>query len=418
MFRSKQFIIGIVISLVFLGWALYNERLDQVWAYLVKAQYWALLPALALYFAGVWVRAIRWRTLLKPIVPNIGLNETFKVVVIGYMANDVLPARIGELVRAYVLSRRTGVRKTSTLATIFVERVFDGLTMLGFAAGVLLFALIWEPGAFMTGADHRLGSIFTDLGVPIAIGGGIFLGLLVAFVVIASSRSRAERAIGLALRLLPGKLRDRGKRLAASFVDGLGSLRSRSSMAIVLVLSVVAWLFETSMYYALGTWGFDLRGGNGQPLPFYAYMLATAFANLSTLVPQAPGFIGVFDWIAKAVFVGAFGVVSDLALPYVLVLHATLLVPVTLLGFVYLWRESLSWKDLTGLEKTRAAASQEARELEGPFTDIELVQDGKLTQGDAETQLEQAGEEEPPSDGKGTDTDEPPPSTQPGKSWT
>ena len=393
MFKSKQFIIGIVISLIFLGWALYNERLDRVWESLLRAQYWALIPALALYFAGVWVRAVRWRTLLKPIVPKIGLFDTFKVVVIGYMANDVLPARIGELVRAYVLSRRTGVRKTATLATIFVERVFDGLTMLGFAAGVVVFTLIWDADAFMTGADHKLGSLFTDLSIPIVIASIIFLGMLVAFIAIASSRSRAEKAIAFGLGLFPRKLRERGQRLAVSFVDGLGSLRSTASMISVFGLSIVAWLLETSMYFTLGTWGFDLRGGDGQPLPFYAYILATAFANLSTLIPQAPSYIGVFDAIAKVVLVGAFGVASGVATSYVLVLHAALIIPITVLGFVYLWRESLSWKDLTGLEKTRAAASDQAHELESPFTDIELVQDGKITEGDAESVLERAGEQ-------------------------
>lgn len=398
MFKSKQFIIGIVVSILFLGWALYNENLGKVWEELLRAQYWALLPALALYFAGVWVRAVRWRILLKPLLPKIGLTRTFEVVVIGYMANDVLPARIGELVRAYVLSRRTGVRKTATLATIFVERVFDGLTMIGFAAAVVVFTILWDPNAFMTGPGHNLGSILTGLSIPITIGSVVFLSLLVAFIAIASSRSRAERAVAFGLRFLPGKLHERGERLASSFVDGLGSLRSATSLAIVFALSVVAWLLESAMYYALGTWGFNLLGGDGQPLPFYAYILATSFANLSTLIPQAPGYVGVFDAIAKVVLVGAFGALSGVATSYVLVLHATLIIPITILGFIYLWRESLSWKDLTGLEKTRAAASQQAHELEGPFTDIELVQDGKITQGDAETTLEQAGENETDSD--------------------
>jgi uncharacterized protein (TIRG00374 family) len=398
LFKSKQFIIGIVVSILFLGWALYNENLGKVWEELLRAQYWALLPALALYFAGVWVRAVRWRILLKPLLPKIGLTRTFEVVVIGYMANDVLPARIGELVRAYVLSRRTGVRKTATLATIFVERVFDGLTMIGFAAAVVVFTILWDPNAFMTGPGHNLGSILTGLSIPITIGSVVFLSLLVAFIAIASSRSRAERAVAFGLRFLPGKLHERGERLASSFVDGLGSLRSATSLAIVFALSVVAWLLESAMYYALGTWGFNLLGGDGQPLPFYAYILATSFANLSTLIPQAPGYVGVFDAIAKVVLVGAFGALSGVATSYVLVLHATLIIPITILGFIYLWRESLSWKDLTGLEKTRAAASQQAHELEGPFTDIELVQDGKITQGDAETTLEQAGENETDSD--------------------
>jgi uncharacterized protein (TIRG00374 family) len=398
LFKSKQFIIGIIVSILFLGWALYNENLGKVWEELLRAQYWALLPALALYFAGVWIRAVRWRILLKPLLPNIGLTRTFEVVVIGYMANDVLPARIGELVRAYVLSRRTGVRKTATLATIFVERVFDGLTMIGFAAAVVVFTLIWDPNAFMTGPGHNLGSILTGLSIPISIGSVTFLSLLVAFIAIASSRSRAERVVAFGVRFLPGKLHERGERLASSFVDGLGSLRSATSLALVFGLSVVAWLLESAMYFALGTWGFNLLGGDGQPLPFYAYILATSFANLSTLIPQAPGYVGVFDAIAKVVLVGAFGALSGVATSYVLVLHATLIIPVTILGFIYLWRESLSWKDLTGLEKTRAAASQQAHELEGPFTDIELVQDGKITQGDAETTLEQAGESDPDPD--------------------
>ena len=109
MFRSRQFLVGILVSIVFLAWALSNEDLGKIAGAIGGANYWALLPALALYFLGVWVRAVRWRVLLRPIAPKVSPAKTFEVVVIGYMANDVLPARIGELVRAYVLSRREGV---------------------------------------------------------------------------------------------------------------------------------------------------------------------------------------------------------------------------------------------------------------------------------------------------------------------
>jgi hypothetical protein len=123
-------------------------------------------------------------------------------------------------------------------------------------------------------------------------------------------------------------------------------------------------------------------------------MLATAFANLSTLLPQAPGYIGVFHAIALVVLAGAFGVNNNEAASYVLVLHAALVLPITLLGFLYLWRESLSWRELTGLEETRAEAAVQAHELEGPLTDIELVQEGKIgdSPAEADTVLEQAGE--------------------------
>lgn len=396
MFRSRQFIIGLVVSLLFLAWALSNEPLDKVWGAVLQANYWSLIPALALYFIGVWFRALRWRILLKPLVPKISLNKTFEVVTIGYMANNILPARIGELVRAYVLSRKEGVRKTATLATILVERIFDGLIMVGFAAAVILFVILFDRDMLSSGPGHNLGNLIRQLDVLITVTAVVFLAALVAFISVASSRTRMQRVVNFGLRFLPGRLHDRAEHLAVSFIDGLASLRSPSSLAAVFGLSILAWLFEAGMYYVLGTWGFALTSGDGigRLLPFYAYMLATAFVNLSTLIPQGPGYVGVFDAIAKVVLVGAFGVEQTAATSYVLVLHyPALLLPITILGFVYLGRESLSWKELTGLEKTRAKASEQAHEMEGPLTDIELVQEGKMTTWEAETELEQAGEE-------------------------
>lgn len=392
MFKSRQFIIGIIISIIFLVWALWNERLDQVWDAIARANYWALLPALALYFIGVGVRALRWRILLKPVVPNITLQKTFEIVVIGYMANNVLPARMGELLRSYVLSVREGVRKTSTLATIFIERIFDGITMIGFATVVIAFILLIDPAVLSTGSGHRFGSFLTDYDIPILLTALLFLAALLAFILIASSRSLMERLVAFGLRFLPGKLHERGERLAVSFIAGLGSLRSPSHMASVFGLSIIAWLFETGMYYVIGNWGFNLVSDDGMQLPFYAYMLATAFANLGTLIPQAPGYLGVFEAALKVVLVGAFGGVGGPTTSYVVVLHAALLVPVTVLGFVFMSRESLSWRDLTQLEKTRARASEQAHELEGPLTDIELMQEGKIGTGEDEAQLERAGE--------------------------
>ena len=396
MFKSRQFIIGIIISVIFFILAILGVRLDEAWAAALRANYLALIPALALYFLGVWVRAVRWRILLRPILPRTSLLKTFEVVVIGYMANDIFPARIGELVRAYVLSLREKVRKSATLATILVERIFDGITMVGFAAGAVLFIVLADPRALMTGEDHKLGSFLTDLQLPIIITGALFLGALVVFLAIASSRSRTERMIAFFLRFLPGRFRERVERIAHSFIDGLGSLRSASSLGAVLLLSIVAWSFETGMYYTIGNWGFDLRGIDGQPLPLYVYVMVTGFVNLGTLIPQAPGFLGVFEFIAQAVLHGAFGVNRDQSISYVLVLHVALLLPVTLLGFYYMARQSISYRQLVQLEQTRAQASEQAHEMEGPLTDIELVQEGKITAGDtsAEARLEEAGEGE------------------------
>jgi uncharacterized protein (TIRG00374 family) len=404
-FKSRQFIIGLIVSVIFFVLALIDVQLDKVWQALQEANYWALIPALVFYFAGVVVRAVRWRILLRPILPrgengaegNSGLMNIFEVVVIGYMANNVLPARIGELVRAYVLSLREKVRKTATLATILVERIFDGLTMVGFAAAVVLFVILFDRGALRSGdASHKLGTFLNELSTPIIIAAVIFLGLLAVFLVVATSRRRMERLAQFGLRFLPGRLHERAERLLVSFMDGLSSLRSPSTLAAVFGLSIVAWLFEAGMYYIIGTWGFDLRGSDGQTLPIYVYILTTAFVNLATLIPQGPGYVVVFEAIARGVLVGAFGVPENPALSYVLILHVTLLVPVTLLGFFFMARQSLKYSDLVTLEKTRAEASEQAHELEGPLTDIELIQEGRISTGEAEGELERAGETPPP----------------------
>lgn len=379
MFKSRRFIIGLVISLIFLVWALSQEDLGEVVGTIGSMNWVSLLPALALYFTGVVVRAVRWRILLTPLRLKQSLPDVFEVVVIGYMANNLLPARIGELVRAFVMQRRTSVRKTSTLATIVVERIFDGLVMIGFVATALLFVILFDPDILSVGEGHKFGTLISDWSPYIALGAVAFLAFLVLFVLLASSQRRMQALVTFGLRFVPGRLHERVERLAAAFIRGLGSLRSATNLILVLVLSLTAWLFEAGMYYVIGNWGFGLTGSDGTPVPFYAYVLATGIINLSTLIPQAPGYLGVFEVVGKGVLVGAFGVATGAATSYVLLLHAALFLPVTLLGVLFLARESLSWADLTNLERQRAAASDRENEMEGPVTDVELAEEGKLS---------------------------------------
>jgi hypothetical protein len=378
LFKSRRFIIGLVISLVFLGWALLQENPAKIVATIAGMNWLSLVPALVFYFIGVWVRAVRWRILLAPLRLKMGLLETFQIVVIGYMANNLLPARIGELVRAYVVGKREGVRKTSTLATIVVERIFDGLVMIGFVASALLFVILFNPGILSVGTGHTFGTLIVNWSPYIVLGAVAFLAFLVFFVAIASSQRRMERLLRFGMRFVPGRLHERVERLATAFIVGLGSLRSRTNMLVVFSLSIMAWLFEAAMYFSIGNWGFGLTGSDTEPVPFYAYVLATGIVNLSTLIPQAPGYLGVFEVVGIGVLVGAFGVDRGAATSYVFLLHVALYLPVTLLGVVFLARESLSWRELTDLEKQRAEASDAAHEMEGPVTDLELAEEDKL----------------------------------------
>src|SRR5689334_5942605 len=138
MLRNWRLWLGLAISVVFIALAVRGQNLGQVRRALGEADYRYLPFALVLYFAGVGVRALRWQALLAP-VRRLPVRTLFPVVVIGYMANNILPWRIGEFVRGYVLREREGIPTSASLATIAVERIFDGLTMLAFLLVASLF---------------------------------------------------------------------------------------------------------------------------------------------------------------------------------------------------------------------------------------------------------------------------------------
>lgn len=315
--QRARVVIGILVSAFFLFWALkLVGDVGAVARILERAQYVFILPALVAYFFGVWLRSWRWHFLLRPVRP-IPARKLFPVVVIGYMANDVLPARLGELFRAYVLGEQEGVPKTTTLATIVVERMFDGVAMLVFVAMVAAFV----PLSGQIAQVARLASV-------------IFLTALIVLFLAGSSRRRAIALVERVELTLPSSLQGKVGRLAERFLEGLDSLRSPGLAAAILGLSLGAWLCEATMY-ALLALGFRLG------LSYWAFMLTTAVANLFAMVPAAPGYVGTFD-VGALASLALFGADHARAAGYVLVLHAILLIPVTLLGFFYLWRANLS----------------------------------------------------------------------------
>src|SRR3989337_1235194 len=129
--KRWQFWLGVFISVAFLYLALRGLHLGEVWSALGSANYWWLIPGVAVYFLAVWVRAWRWHYLLRP-VESVPTRDMFPIVAIGYMGNNIYPARAGEVLRAVVLKRRAGVSVSASLATIIVERIFDGVVMLAF----------------------------------------------------------------------------------------------------------------------------------------------------------------------------------------------------------------------------------------------------------------------------------------------
>ena len=331
--KRWQFWLGLALSAGFLYLALRGLKIQDVWEPLKSAKYWWLLPGVGVYFIGVWVRAWRWHFLLRP-VKEVKTKETFPIVAIGYMGNNIYPARAGEVLRAFVLKRKEDISISASLATIIVERIFDGVVMLGF-----VFLNLSEL-ATLTGASGFVGNIQT-----LALwGSAAFFGALAVFLIAAMFPSRAERIITRLIQIfLPERFREKVRDVVVRFLNGLESLRSPQEAIMVLVTSVVIWLLETGKYWFV-MHAFDFQ------VSFFALMLMNGIVNLATTIPSAPGYVGTFDAPGIAVLT-AYGVEHGVATGYTLVLHAALWLPITALGAYYMLREGIRWQAGQVLER-------------------------------------------------------------------
>ncbi|CAG1008609.1 hypothetical protein ANAEL_03694 [Anaerolineales bacterium] len=325
--KNWQFWLGVLISTVCLWLALRGLHLDQFWGTVQSANYWWLIPGVGVYFIGVWVRAWRWHYLLGPI-KKIPTKTMFPITTIGYMGNNIYPARAGEVLRAVILKRKEGVPVSASLATIIVERIFDGVVMLAF-----VFVNLPEL-ARLTGSSGFMGSI-QQLAV---IGTVAFLGALAVFL-LAAMFPQVTARIGTWVieRFMPQRLREKVTGIMHKFLDGLASLRSPFNVLMVFFTSVIIWLLETGKYWFV-MHAFDFN------VSFFALMLMNGIVNLVTTIPSAPGYIGTFDASGIAVLV-AYGVDQATAAGYTLTLHVALWLPITLLGAYFMAREGLKWSD-------------------------------------------------------------------------
>lgn len=329
MMRRYGWLIGILVSLVFLYWSLKGLHLGEFWQVIRQARYIWLIPGVLAYMAGLWVRAWQWHYLLRPVV-RISTSNLFPVITIGYMGNNLFPARAGEVLRSYLLHYKWNAPFSAAFATVLVQRVYDGLVMLSF----IFFSL---PEVMRL--EHSVG-ILTDIRT-LAIGGTVlFTGVLVAFLLAGFFPQTARRIWQALTRPLPGRfgafLAEQGLR----FLEGLQALGSPWEALMIFFTALLVWLLETLKYWFV-MHAFDFR------VSFFTLMLMNGVVNLATILPSAPGYVGTFDAPGIAIL-EAYGVPKSLAAGYTLVLHAALWLPVTLLGLFFFVREGLSWSLMRG----------------------------------------------------------------------
>ena len=351
-FSNWRFWIGLAVSGLFLLLLFFRVDRQEIVAALGNANYLYVAPAIGLYFAAVYFRSIRWAYILSPI-GRFPAGRLYPVVIIGYMANNLLPARLGELVRSYYLARRETVSGSTALATVAVERLYDGVTLLFFAA-------ISAPALLLLGLFQGTGDISRATALVFAIGTVAIFSLAFAFLVLAA-RPGFSKIVDAGLSLSPAKARPGLSGLVHRFIGGLRVLNSPRRHLGVFLLSWPVWLLEGGMYLLVGySFGIHLLFDSFWTMAL-VMMLLTATSNLATALPSSAGGIGPFEVVAKETLV-ALGVSGSVGAVYAVALHLVALwLPVTLLGLVLLWRQNLSLKTLTSANAEPVSSTQESQ---------------------------------------------------------
>jgi hypothetical protein len=314
--------IGVFISLILLYWVFRDVQWAPLWLTIKGINWWWLIPTILMTYLALWVRAVRWRYLLIA-EPKYAIGTLFPPTVIGFMANNVLPARMGEFVRAYAVGRKVNISKTLSFATIVVERVLDGFTLLAFLLLIVVFAPLNIPPWLKYSGQFMLAFYFTALVVLIAL----------KFWTV-----KMQKFLLKVLSFFPRALAAKGEKILNSFILGLEVLKGGANFFWALFYSPLVWTTVASIFF------FMLLAFNIE-LPLYASYLLVVILSLGMMIPSGPAYVGPFQ---AAIVAGLliFQVPKTQAQGFSIVFHATQFIPITLLGLFYFWAEKLTFKEI------------------------------------------------------------------------
>jgi uncharacterized protein (TIRG00374 family) len=322
--------LGIVLGALLLWWTLHDEPLGQVWAVLAASDLRLFLAATVAATLTFPVRARRWRTILDPVAPGLPLGPLWRAVAVGVAASNVVPGKIGEVVRPYALTRETDrVDFPAAIASIAVDRLFDMVVVL-----LLLFAAVLDP---VFPSDVRV------VGQPVAVLARGLILILAALLVLLYAIVFFPAPLIRGFELLAGRvspaLERRGAVALRSFAAGLGVLRHPGRFASVFAWTVAHWVLN-----ALALWlGFRAVGIR---VPYSAGLFINGILAGAAAIPSAPGFFGLFEAAAKE-GLRVYGVPGTLAVSWALGYHVLTFIPITVFGALYFTRLGIRLREVT-----------------------------------------------------------------------
>ncbi len=334
-FRNHKIklVIGILIGAFFLYLAGRRVNFAQMLQVFETANHLYILATFPILFFSHLLRALRWRYLLDPI-KRLDTGSLFSSLIIGYMANVLMPAHLGEILRAYVLSKKRSIAASSAFATIVVERILDVFTLL-----VLM---------VLTILVHPFPSWLKNSGY-IMLGGT--LGLLIFLILLKKFSSQMRTLLGLFSSRFSGRFQRRIEDVLGKFVSGIVPLKSRSDYAVVGVLSVLIWVCYGFIFYFC-LYAFDLV--RIYHLPWSTSLVLLVVTTIAVVIPSSPGYVGTFHYLCQ-ISLALFGVPAGQGLSFAVVVHAINFLPVLVVGLVLSYSEGVT---LSKISEKKALADK------------------------------------------------------------
>ena len=321
---SLRPVIGLALTVVFLVLALQRVDLAGFVDELRGVNYLWLVPSAVCTLIGYVLRSVRWRVILSG-PAQAPLTTLFPVLIMGFAINNLLPGRLGEFWRAYLLGRKRNVPKTFALASVVVERVFDGLTLIALLAIVSTFIRLPERGREVE-----------------LLAGVVFAAATLAVIVLVWKPAVVQVPLRRVLQPIHAGFAEWIEERFTRFVDGLASLRRPQVLLLATVLSAGVWLAEASSYVVLSR---GMRLGLPSAIEVPGILLAVVIINLGIMIPSGPGYVGTLEFFGTTAL-GFVGANPQAALALIVVSHVVQYTLVTGLGLIFFAREHLSPRDL------------------------------------------------------------------------
>lgn len=320
-------------SALLIWWTLHDVSLREVWERVSGVSWLPFVTSIVLVTLTFPLRTVRWQYLLRLEGEKLPFIPLWHATAIGFMATNLLPARAGELARAYAARRLTGVRFTSAIGSLVVERVFDAMSIV-----TLLVVAMWVGGF---GAETEVGNL--TLGDLARLGAGAgMLGLLVATVFVRWPQPALRAVESVSERALPEVWARRLVDAVEGVLSGLDSLRSFKRFLAVAFWSLTIWLTGAASFWV----GFTAFGIE---VPWSAGLLVQTILALGLAIQFSPGFFGQFEAVCR-VTLALYAIGAEPAVSFAFGFHLGGFIPITLLGLWSLSRAHLHLADLRSAE--------------------------------------------------------------------